>query len=68
VIAKKAGMIIIKGTGTLISADVVLTVAHNICKVVAGSAIKKTFTEIEFYRGQHGNLREFYEVEATYFP
>ena len=45
-----------KGSGCLISPNLVLTVAHNVCH----RALREVYYEIKFYPGQYGELQRYY--------
>ena len=53
-----------KGTGILISPDLVLTVAHNLCSMKSG----ENYTDFKFYPGHHGKMHEYYTVSSYYIP
>ena len=53
-----------KGTGTLISPNLVLTVAHNIYNRNTGEIYK----DFKFYPQQFGKLDDPYEVEDFFLP
>ena len=53
-----------KGTGTLISPNLVLTVAHN----VFNHASRQTFGDFKFYYRQCGTLEKYHEVVDYFFP
>ena len=54
-----------KGTGFLVSNDLILTVAHNFFDT-AGIRIKKE--SISIYPGAFGELKDAYTVEKVYIP
>ena len=53
-----------KGTGILISCNLVLTAAHNIYS----HQNKILHQDFKFYPGQCGALAKYYEVEDLFFP
>lgn len=53
-----------KGSGILISCNLVLTAAHNIYS----HQNKILHQDIKFYPGQCGPLAKYYEVEDLFFP
>ena len=53
-----------KGTGVLISPNLVLTVAHNLYH----RQTKEEFYGFKFYPKQSGQLEQYYEVESTFYP
>ena len=53
-----------KGTGTLISPNLVFTVAHNIFHFIT----QQTYVDIKFYYRQCGTLEKYYEVDKYFFP
>lgn len=57
------------GTGTLISPDLVLTVAHNIfCHKWGKKPVLRQNQNFKFYLAQNGKLGKYYEVDGYYYP
>jgi V8-like Glu-specific endopeptidase len=54
-----------QGTGFLISKDLVLTCAHNICNIQSG---KKKHEFIKFYPSAHGKLNKYHKATIAYIP
>lgn len=53
-----------RGTGILISPDLVLTCAHNIYNKFSGELHR----EIKFYHGQCGVMEKHCEIDDFFFP
>ena len=53
-----------KGTGTLISSNIVLTAAHNLYCAATG----EVYFDLKFYPGVNGPLEKYYEIEDFFLP
>ena len=53
-----------RGTGILISPNLVLTVAHSLCN----SAIGEEYTDFKFYPRQNGTLTKYYSISKVFYP
>ena len=63
-IVGKFGNLQYKGTGCLISPNIVLTCAHNIYK----RKLKQKVNDMKFKPGFNGKVGKFFNVKKAYYP